>query len=69
MFSKYDNMEELWSKKVPPYYIQLIKFSLSVNVEVRQVLFYLNLKKANRLYFKISYSFSDIIGFIEGQKS
>lgn len=39
MFSEDDNMEELWSKKFISFYIQVFKFSPSVNVEVKEILF------------------------------
>lgn len=56
-------------RKFISFYIQLFKFSPPVNVEVRQVLFYLNFKKDNRVYFGGLLYFYDIIAFIGCQLS
>ena len=45
--------KNLGLRKFISFYIQLFKFSPSVNVEVKQILFYLNLKNGKRVYSNV----------------
>lgn len=58
--------KNLGLRKFISFYIQLFKFSPSVNVEVKQILFYLNLKNGNRVCFNVSLRNREIIEAFRG---